>query len=118
MLVRRPPDGLLGGLWAFPEREVSGPAEAAGAASAIAEVLGISPTGTAEPLPVRKHRFTHLRATYFPFALSATATARLPDAVWVDAGETKGRAMPVAQRRVLESFVERDTLDVGADHRR
>jgi A/G-specific adenine glycosylase len=109
LLERRPPEGLLGGMWAFPEREVADRAEAPAAATTLAVGLGWPRPDGAEPLPIREHRFTHIHATYVPFLIEV---ARTPaegdpeterDIVWLDANGPAEIALPVAQRRVLDS---------------
>jgi A/G-specific adenine glycosylase len=117
LLVRRPHGGLLGGMWAFPEREVDGSARAelvAGAAAvavaAIADELSVPVAGEAEPLPAVDHRFTHLHATYLPFRLETAGPRGLSapaDVAWVDVTVPGRRAVPAAQRRVLESLQAR-----------
>jgi A/G-specific adenine glycosylase len=119
LLVRRPPDGLLAGMWAFPEREVADRAEAGAAATSIALGLGWSPSNVAEPLPVIEHRFTHLHATYVPFLVELTGMraegdpVTNKDTVWLDAHVPADIALPVAQRRVLESATNRLRSEVA-----
>jgi A/G-specific adenine glycosylase len=112
MVRRRPEGGLLGGMWAFPEVEVGAPAEAQAAASRLVLALGWSPAHVAETLPACGHRFTHLHATYHPYLVDVTdATSRDPssaggevdDVTWLDPADPRGVALPVSQRRVLES---------------
>lgn len=77
LLVRRAPEGLLGGLWAFPEEEVAPKTGARGLARAAERIarsvawgVGARPTGAAAAsLPVFEHRFTHLHASYAPFVI-------------------------------------------------
>lgn len=122
MLVRRPVDGLLGGMWAFPEREVADAGGAGGVAVVIAgEQLGVVGSGwAAESLPHLEHRFTHLNAMYLPYLIQVTGSAeaegarmlaKRPGTVWVDVDDPSGIALPVAQRRILESV--RDHLASG-----
>lgn len=120
LLVRRPSDGLLGGMWAFPEED---PGELAGR-------LGCLPLGEPTALPEVVHRFTHLEATYLPVWVRcesgpdsdcATPDGRLgrphrghpagsadgaADAIWVDAERADDFALPVAQKKVLHSWTE------------
>jgi A/G-specific adenine glycosylase len=127
LLGRRPEGGLLGGMWAFPEVEV-GVEDADGARDAAttlaAGLVGgkSGPAGAgpatvaeagrpaAEPLPWCEHRFTHLAAKYVPYLVDATDLstpepgASSANLTWVDLGaEPVGVALPVAQRRILES---------------
>lgn len=109
MLVRRPIDGLLGGLWAFPEQEVRSVEEAEAATLAIAEGMGAAVVGAPEAMPRREHRFTHVWASYIPYALRVIATDVPREATWVDARTPSELALPVAQRGVLNDFRDRRT---------
>jgi A/G-specific adenine glycosylase len=119
LLERRPPGGLLGGLWAFPEQEVPaavGDADAPRAALEVARALGARPRGPVLRLPAFEHRFTHLHATYLPFVIEGAtgAAVLLPDTgtsdrrhlAWVTPGEPTPLALPTAQRRLLDRLAE------------
>ncbi|MEM7417235.1 MAG: A/G-specific adenine glycosylase [Gemmatimonadota bacterium] len=95
LLTRRPPDGLLGGLWAFPEEA---PDELAGA-------YGLEPVGRLE-LPVVRHRFTHIDATYRPVVVrtSGPTPEAGPGARWVDASDGDALALPVAQQKIFAAW--------------
>jgi A/G-specific adenine glycosylase len=137
LLVRRPRRGLLGGMWAFPEREVVDE-EPREAVDLIAGELGVIVAGSALALPECEHRFTHIHAVYVPWAVRVEAGARGPRgsgdpgevggrrisgssgdpgdprphdashdrARWVSVADASALALPVAQRRVLESWRE------------
>ena len=110
MVARRPPHGLLGGMWAFPEIEVHEARESAAAALRIAENAGLPARAEPTPLPAVEHRFTHLHVTYLPWALEvsdAPAGAwRTGEVAWIVVGEPTELALPVAQRSVLESLAD------------
>jgi A/G-specific adenine glycosylase len=99
LLVRRPENGLLAGLWEFPETGAVGVAELTGASRRVAEL---------DPVV---HRFSHLTATYHPtlYALDGTvATATRPEddgaeRVWASLADPGPYAMPVAQQRIAAS---------------
>ncbi|MFQ5536607.1 MAG: A/G-specific adenine glycosylase [Gemmatimonadota bacterium] len=109
-LERRPPDGLLGGLWAFPEIHMEtkeGEREKRAVAEAMEKirnrVVSQSLHGPAA-LEVVKHRFTHLEARYEPYVL---LVERAPGAA--AGGGNEGRweplagpsvALPAAQRKI------------------
>jgi A/G-specific adenine glycosylase len=83
LLERRPPGGLLGGLWAFPEAEIPphlDELEVQRAADRIAHAtavrLGTRPLGAASKMASLEHRFTHLHARYVPFVVDVEATGR------------------------------------------
>lgn len=91
LLVRRPEDGLLGGLWEFPGEAVAAgetPEDAARRAAvrvlgeAAASVPGPAPLGPATPLGAVVHTFSHRRITYhaFLFALgeAGAGAAEIP----------------------------------------
>lgn len=82
-LVRRPPRGLLAGMWEFP---------------AVDQV----PPGPAHPLPPVRHAFTHLRATYRPIILPTESPARWDDrpSTWVHYTRLDEWALPVAQQKI------------------
>jgi len=87
LLVRRPEDGLLGGLWAFPETTIEGDEPATAAAIRLAEAMvdaSVHPTGV-ETKGVVRHAFTHRLVRYHPVLVRfATNTGR------GDGGATSG----------------------------
>ncbi len=117
LLERRPEQGLLGGMWAFPEAEVTRATDAAQVAVEVAQRLIGASLGEPSPLPACEHRFTHIQATYLPYVVDAVlgdgAGRHPPDGVaelrWVDLAGPAELALPVAQRRILQSA--RDRLD-------
>jgi A/G-specific adenine glycosylase len=98
LLQKRPPTGLLAGMWEFPGEELEG------ADAPPEEALA------GDPLPPLTHTFTHLRAHYLPVLLDRDggppeaegATRR-----WVSVAETVELALPVAQGKILASALER-----------
>jgi A/G-specific adenine glycosylase len=112
LLERRPGDGLLAGMWAFPEQEVPNHEGAAAAAASLASERCLATTNWPVALPICEHRFTHIHALYAPYAIEVLeATADTGDrAAWIDARLPVRLALPVAQQRVLQSFVEASTM--------
>jgi len=104
LLVRRPLDARLGGMWAFPA-EVRRRGEAVGAAAerAVREGLGTAVRAGREVGSV-KHTFTHVRATYHAVLCDWAGGAPIPlryDAwAWVTPAQVAEYALPVAQQRI------------------
>jgi A/G-specific adenine glycosylase len=104
LLVRRPLDARLGGMWAFP-CAVRHRGEAVGAAAerAVREGLGIGVRSGAEIGAVR-HVFTHVRVTYHAVRCASSEGDPLPlryEAwAWVEPHEVSAYALPVAQQRI------------------
>lgn len=111
LLVRRPLDARLGGLWSFPTTvRRRGEALAAAAERGMREALGME-VRAGEEIGAVGHVFTHVRATY-----RALPCAAAPDveprpvaylaAEWVPWERVGERALPVAQRK-LAALVRR-----------
>lgn len=117
LLVRRPVDARLGGMWAFPA-VVRAPGEsvAAGAERAAREWLGLT-VRAGEEIGVVEHAFTHVRATYRAVRceiVSGEPRSLLGDAwAWAGPDEMGGFALPVAQRKIAALAAE-PTLFGGA----
>ena len=123
LMVRRPPDGLLGGLWEFPAVEFEG-VEGRDATP----VRGLLRMGTPlhkrcrsrlgdlglrlsartarfRVLPEVRHAFTHLKALYRPMLVAGRLTAEGPAAEehkWVLPDQAENLPLPVAQRKILD----------------
>ena len=163
LVEKRPDEGLLAGMWAFPERRLPAGAEGAPRTEAIevATELAIelatdvatviatelaneivcspAPLGVPRALPEVRHRFSHLAARYHPFTFALAADAPVspgradspawpgvspappgasPASVassasgpplrrWIEPDDD-ALALPVAQRRVLESWAAQE----------
>ncbi|MDD5240437.1 MAG: A/G-specific adenine glycosylase [Sulfuricella sp.] len=100
-LEKRPPVGIWGGLWSFPEADVKEDALAA-----CRERFGIE--GRPLPaLPDFTHTFTHFRLKVQPCPIAVTAwrpEARQPEGLWLNLEEALGAAVPTPVRRLLEQL--------------
>lgn len=115
LLVRRPDEGLLGGLWELP----SAPRKGKGGASlgeALAP-LGLAAHETIVRIASVEHAFTHFDLTLDAFACEAAGEV-VPGspARWVAREELAGYGMSAAMRRVLEAR-DAGALSAGATRR-
>ena len=124
LVVRRPPEGLLGGMWEFPAVEVEDGADArtpvvgrvgrrartASDGASGAEGIAVGPTKVAEPaaeavveLPPITHRFSHFTAVYRPRRVEVAAEWGEARGRWVTPFELADMALPVAQQRIARA---------------
>jgi A/G-specific adenine glycosylase len=124
LLERRPSGGLLGGMWALPEREVADGEDVGAVATKIATGL-LGSVGGPRAVPSVRHRFSHIDATYRPWLFELELRSGVGRASrvrgeplrpgdgsvagrelrWANAAERDDMALPVAQRAVLDAVV-------------
>jgi len=83
LLEKRPPTGVWGGLWCFPE---------------------VDPDSAGTSLPVLRHAFTHFTLDITPILRSigaATPGAAEPGQLWLPVEEAIGAAVPAPVRKLL-----------------
>jgi A/G-specific adenine glycosylase len=99
LLVRRPPTGLLAGMWELPSATVAEGHDPAAVARQLA-ALPVCACGTVE------HRFSHRHWTVHVFHAHAPLPHRAEegpdDHRWVREGELEGLGFPTVSRKVLE----------------
>ncbi len=100
LVVRRRPEGLLGGMWEFPAVELEGGAEADGRVPA--REAGPAP-GAGVELPPLVHRFSHFTAVYRPRRVEAEEEWREEEGRWVAPSELARMPLPVAQQRIARA---------------
>ena len=110
LLVRRPVDARLGGMWAFPSAiRGRGESVAAGAERAAREWLDLS-VRAGDEIGVVEHAFTHVRATYRAVrcaVVSGEPRNLLGDAwSWAGPEEVEALALPVAQKKIAALAAE------------
>jgi len=119
LLERRPPAGVWGGLWSFPE--IAGAAGDAGAAEAerwCRTQLGVA-AGRSERLPPMRHVFTHFRLDITPVLLDVPAAAATATAVaeagagrrWHAPAESRGLGTPAPVRRLIDAVIGSENPD-------
>ena len=100
LLEKRPPTGIWGGLWCFPE------APSVAAAVRLAARHGCEARATVS-LPIVSHGFTHFTLDIEPvLAHVGTCAARAgePGTMWLPVDEAAGGAVPVPVRRILAAL--------------
>lgn len=120
LLRRRPPTGLLGGLWEFPNTEVPSRQSPDETALAVASTF-TAPTaigavgirvdpGSADRLPSLEHVFTHMRVRYIPFVFTAWPESPEPgwreEMRWVDRAGAAELPISSAQLKLLDRILE------------
>jgi A/G-specific adenine glycosylase len=108
LIGKRPPEGLLGGLWEFPGGKIEpgeSPEEAAG--RELREEMCIE-AAIGRPIAVVPHAYSHFRITLHAFEATWTSGEPCGDAVsewkWVQPDELGNYAFPAANRPVLEQI--------------
>lgn len=99
LLEKRPPSGIWGGLWSFPEAQSGDDLEAACEQRFGARVRAL------EALPVVEHGFTHFRLSIVPQPMQVlglgSRTAE-PGAIWIKPSDAHAAAIPAPVRRILK----------------
>jgi A/G-specific adenine glycosylase len=94
LLEKRPPAGIWGGLWCFPEGD---------SINTISAGLGISCTVTTA-LPVVEHRLSHIRMTIRPALTTATDARQVtcsPQHDWFNREQQQGLGLPKPVKDLL-----------------
>jgi A/G-specific adenine glycosylase len=100
LLEKRPPSGIWGGLWCFPQASLEDDL-----AAICVQRFGARGVRT-ELLPPLEHGFTHFRLRIHPVRVEIAelaAQAAEPGTVWLALDEARAAAIPTPVRRLLES---------------
>ena len=103
LVQRRPPTGLLGGLWEFPGGKIEPGETAEGAARReLHEETGIRSRGL-DPIGVVRHAYSHFTVELHVFrgALARPAVGGLPAQRWIAPGELARLPVPKATEKVV-----------------
>jgi A/G-specific adenine glycosylase len=122
LIAKRPPEGLLGGLWEFPGgKQESGESLEAAVVREVVEEVGIEVEPVAKIAAV-DHAYSHFEITLHAFHCRySTGTPRplgCQEVTWVRPEELDRYAFPAANRRVLQHLVTAAPDDEGKRRRR
>lgn len=101
MLEKRPPSGIWGGLWSFPEQESSDDY------GAIAQQRFGMVVQLQKALPQLSHAFTHFKLHITPQPLEVIkqhSEVRETGQIWLSIEDAIGAAIPTPVRKILESL--------------
>jgi len=111
LLEKRPPAGVWGGLWCFPEMPGGSKADAY-----CVRRLGVRCLETRK-LETMRHQFTHFTLDITPIVChleSASPCAAEPGQVWLSLEEATGAAVPAPVRRLLAAVDSRGFVGESA----
>jgi A/G-specific adenine glycosylase len=116
LLVRRPEEALLGGLWEFPGgRLMPGETPEVGVVRALGDRFGLAVRPGGMLLAPVAHAFTHRRVTLHPFACRAPRGAVRPmfhtEHRWVAPGGLDALALPRAHRKIVAALAAPGLFD-------
>jgi len=102
MLEKRPPSGIWGGLWSFPELE-----QGNDCTGIVQQRFGMS-VCPQKALPELSHAFTHFKLHITPQPLQVngqlTKTGE-PGQVWLSIADALGAAIPTPVRKILQTLL-------------
>ncbi|MGH8704074.1 MAG: A/G-specific adenine glycosylase [Burkholderiales bacterium] len=106
LLERRPPAGVWGGLWTFPELP-RGSADPGDARAYCRRELGCE-VAAMRRLPPLEHAFTHFRLRARPIRCSVRAVApraAAPGRIWLELENAAHAAVPVPVRKLIQDLI-------------
>ncbi len=104
LLEKRPPTGIWGGMWSFPEEDAD-----ADAVKACARRYGAAVT-LKEPLPLIAHGFTHFKLDILPQLATVSTWPQCmeePGRLWITPNDALRTAVPTPVRGIIEQLIDR-----------
>jgi A/G-specific adenine glycosylase len=108
MLEKRPPTGIWGGLWSFPETDAK-----LGFETIVLNQFAIIAEAT-QPLPVLSHAFTHFKLHIQPQpmqVLKLQPEIDEPKYIWLSIEDAIGAAIPTPIRKILHSLLKQSVIN-------
>lgn len=103
LLARRPSQGLLGGMWEFPNGRVDG--DPAGELAQALETAYRLKVQRKEALGVVQHAYTHFKVSVHAFRCELVEMSDAPELKWVAISELGGFPMGKVDRRIAEMLL-------------
>lgn len=112
----RPNEGLLGGLWSFPEFEFKKWGSASQSRQEIQRRTGIK-TELLRPLTPVVHTFSHKRVTYLPHLFQCVSQRKAPIEPWrwIPSERIADYPLPKAVRKIFDQLTRADRLPLAAE---
>ena len=107
LLEKRPPTGIWGGLWSFPETDAK-----LGFEAIVLNQFAIIAEAT-QPLPVLSHAFTHFKLHIQPQpmqVLTVSPNISEPKYMWLSIDDAIGAAIPTPIRKILHSLLKQSVI--------
>jgi A/G-specific adenine glycosylase len=109
LLVKRPPQGIWGGLWCLPELlESLNANDDANLSSLLESKFAIRSFAKGEAFPPLNHTFTHFKLTLEPLRVDVQKLAPRAEesgTMWLDLGDIEHAALPKPIKTILQSLV-------------
>ena len=107
LLAQRPSQGLLGGMWEFPNARVVGdPAKALSKALKTEYRLGLRLKRGAGPVGVFRHTYSHFKITVHAFGCELTSDPKAKTMKWVALKSLDDYPMGRVDRQIARSLVQ------------
>jgi A/G-specific adenine glycosylase len=104
LLVQRPPDGLLGGMWEFPNGRVN-----ADPAKELTKVLNAAlrlRVRKKEEMGVIQHAYTHFKVTVHAFRCEAVSIPKKENLKWVKVADLNDYPMGKVDRQIAQMLLK------------
>jgi A/G-specific adenine glycosylase len=107
LLAQRPSNGLLGGMWEFPNGRVNGdPAKELSNTLKTGYKLRLRETRKQEALGVVQHGYTHFKVTVYVFQCELISISKETNLKWVSLNKLQDYPMGKIDRRIAEMIAK------------
>jgi A/G-specific adenine glycosylase len=103
LLEQRPPSGIWGGLWSFPEHSAANETEIT---HLCEQQLQLKLINKIEPLPTLRHTFSHFHLDITPLSVRARHVGIMDSDryIWYNTRQPTARGLPAPVKTILEKF--------------